>query len=115
MNIQATPTSGTKAPAKALNVQSKAAATAEPSTSSLAPSAAPTGATQPKSSPGGTPAFIEPEQRRAMIAEAAYYRAEHRGFEPGCELEDWCLAEGDIDGMLMRSEIPAVCGVTDLD
>ena len=40
-----------------------------------------------------------------MIAEAAYYRAERRGFEPGCELEDWCLAEVEIDGMLTRGQI----------
>ena len=58
---------------------------------------------------GSTPAFIEPERRRAMIAEAAYYRAERRGFEPGSELEDWCLAEVEIDGMLTRGEIGLVC------
>ena len=32
-------------------------------------------------------------ERHAMIAEAAYYIAEHRGFEPGHELEDWLCAE----------------------
>jgi hypothetical protein len=31
-----------------------------------------------------------------MIAEAAYYRAERRGFEPGFELEDWLLAESEL-------------------
>ena len=35
-------------------------------------------------------------RRRAMIAEAAYYRAERRGFEPGHELEDWLQAEAEI-------------------
>ena len=38
----------------------------------------------------------EPTRRRAMIAEAAYYRAERRGFEPGHELEDWLQAEAEI-------------------
>lgn len=31
-----------------------------------------------------------------MIAEAAYYRAQRRGFEPGRELEDWLAAEAEI-------------------
>ena len=35
-------------------------------------------------------------QRRAMIAEVAYYKAERRGFEPGHELEDWLQAEAEI-------------------
>ena len=55
---------------------------------------------------GLIPTFVEPEQRCSMIAEAAYYRAEHRGFDPGHELEDWVAAEREIDGMLMRGETP---------
>ena len=31
-----------------------------------------------------------------MIAEAAYYRAERRGFQPGFEMEDWLAAEYEI-------------------
>ena len=31
---------------------------------------------------------VSPEQRLAMIAEAAYFRAEARGFVPGGELQD---------------------------
>ena len=30
------------------------------------------------------------------IAEAAYYRAQRRGFEPGYELEDWIAAEKEV-------------------
>lgn len=30
------------------------------------------------------------------IAEAAYYRAQRRGFEPGHELEDWIAAEREV-------------------
>jgi hypothetical protein len=40
---------------------------------------------------------VDPEVRRLMIAEAAYYRAESRGFEPGHDLEDWLEAESRID------------------
>lgn len=31
-----------------------------------------------------------------MIAEAAYYRAEQRGFSPGDEMVDWLEAEKEI-------------------
>ena len=40
---------------------------------------------------------LDPEVKRLMIAEAAYYYAEKRGFEPGHELEDWLEAEARID------------------
>lgn len=38
------------------------------------------------------------ETRAARIAEAAYWRAERRGFTPGHELDDWLHAEQEIDG-----------------
>jgi hypothetical protein len=31
-----------------------------------------------------------------MIREAAYYRAEKRGFAPGLEAEDWLQAEAEV-------------------
>jgi len=31
-----------------------------------------------------------------MIREAAYYRAEKRGFAPGLEAEDWLHAEAEV-------------------
>ena len=34
-----------------------------------------------------------------MIAEAAYYRAESRGFSPGLQMEDWLEAEKEIKQM----------------
>jgi len=37
-------------------------------------------------------------ERRGKIAEAAYYRAEQRGFAPGNEDADWLEAENEIDG-----------------
>jgi len=36
------------------------------------------------------------EERRDCIAKAAYFRAQTRGFLPGCELEDWVQAEAEI-------------------
>lgn len=38
--------------------------------------------------------------REQMIAEAAYYRAEQRGFAPGCEMSDWLLAEAEVERSL---------------
>jgi DUF2934 family protein len=35
--------------------------------------------------------------REARIAEAAYWRAERRGFVPGQELDDWLAAEKEVD------------------
>ena len=37
------------------------------------------------------------EERARWIAEAAYFRAEQRGFSPGFEFEDWTAAEGDYE------------------
>lgn len=54
-------------------------------------------------------AYIEPEARDAMIAEAAYFRSAHRGFEPGHEVDDWLAAESDIDAALARGDLP-ICG-----
>ena len=45
-------------------------------------------------------AMIDPDHRRALIAELAYYRAERRGFEPGHENEDWLSAEAEVDTAL---------------
>lgn len=38
--------------------------------------------------------------REQMIAEAAYFRAERRGFSPGNEMSDWLEAEADVVALL---------------
>jgi Protein of unknown function (DUF2934) len=43
---------------------------------------------------------ISEDTRRGMIAEAAYLRAERRGFAPGYETEDWLSAEAEVDALL---------------
>jgi len=45
-------------------------------------------------------AKITPEARYALIAEAAYLRAEQRGFAPGLETEDWLAAEAEVEALL---------------
>jgi hypothetical protein len=57
-------------------------------------------AAKSKSSTKTTGAFVTPEQRQQMIAEAAYYIAEHRGFGAGNPEADWYYAENQIDQML---------------
>ena len=46
------------------------------------------------------PSQVTAEVRQQMVAAAAYYRAEARGFEPGHEHEDWLLAEREVDAIL---------------
>jgi hypothetical protein len=41
-----------------------------------------------------------------MIAEAAYLRAERRGFVIGDPLEDWLAAEQEIDTLLSENAAP---------
>ena len=43
---------------------------------------------------------VTPEKRYHMIATAAYFRAEQRGFACGCAKEDWIHGEAQIDTML---------------
>jgi hypothetical protein len=40
------------------------------------------------------------EETRRRIAEAAYFRAKGRNFEPGHELEDWVEAESEVMGRI---------------
>lgn len=57
---------------------------------------------QSKSQPSrskGRPQITEQERQR-MIAEAAYYNAEHRGFMRGDPEHDWFLAVDQIERQL---------------
>ena len=45
---------------------------------------------------------ITAEERQAMIREAAYLRAEQRGFVGGSPEEDWILAEQEVDERLLQ-------------
>jgi hypothetical protein len=41
-----------------------------------------------------------PLDRYASIAQAAYFRSQHRGFKPGHAMEDWLAAEEEVDQRL---------------
>lgn len=43
---------------------------------------------------------VHPAELHAMIAEAAYFCAERRGFDPGHEIDDWLQAERDVERAL---------------
>ena len=47
--------------------------------------------TQPQKPFGST------NEYHKTIAEHAYYIAERRGFEPGHEIEDWLIAESEVN------------------
>lgn len=51
---------------------------------------------------GNPPVFVDPESRTALIARAAYFRAERRGFVPGHEVDDWLAAEAEVDARLLQ-------------
>ncbi len=46
-------------------------------------------------------ASLSADARRQLIAEAAWYRAEARGFAPGGEVGDWLAAEAEVDERLL--------------
>jgi hypothetical protein len=46
---------------------------------------------------------VSAEQRRAMIAERAYLRAELRGFQGGDPVQDWLDGEKEVDALLSQS------------
>src|SRR5690606_11784479 len=45
-------------------------------------------------------ARVDANERRRMIAEAAYFRAERRGFSGGDPVADWIEAEAEVDAAL---------------
>jgi hypothetical protein len=44
--------------------------------------------------------------RNTLVQEAAYLRAQARGFEPGHELADWLAAEHEVDARLFAKIAP---------
>ena len=50
------------------------------------------------------PIAISPDERQRMIALAAYYRAEQRGFMNGDPMRDWLEAEAEVTMRLQEAE-----------
>jgi hypothetical protein len=49
--------------------------------------------------PSSGPA-LNAEERDRLVAQAAYFRAEKRGFAPGYELQDWVEAEAEVQHLI---------------
>jgi hypothetical protein len=81
---------------KVIKADEKAAATAP----QRARAKSPTPPVRKKAVKAPVSPAISEDIRRAMIAEAAYLRAERRGFAPGHEEEDWLAAEAEVDALL---------------
>jgi len=47
-------------------------------------------------------------EREQLIATAAYYRAQQRGFVSGGELDDWLQAEVEVDRFLTGGQSGAI-------
>lgn len=98
-----------KSPAKtASSSRSKAAAH---ETARKTPARAARGKGNGEAVPAQTPApqaaklgVVTPEQRYRMICDAAYFRAERRGFVGGSALQDWLEAEAEIDALLREMQ-----------
>jgi DNA-binding protein HU-beta len=52
------------------------------------------------------------DKRAAMIAEAAYFIAERRNFQPGDELSDWLAAEQAVEASLGSARQARTRGAT---
>ena len=64
--------------------------------------AAPVAAAPAPTNGHGAPTAVSPEEKAAMIAHAAYLRAERRQFAPGNDQEDWFEAEREIEALLSQ-------------
>ncbi|HEX6999856.1 MAG TPA: DUF2934 domain-containing protein [Gammaproteobacteria bacterium] len=45
---------------------------------------------------------VSADERRALIEQRAYFRAEARGFQGGDPVEDWLVSEREVDDLLAR-------------
>ena len=73
---------------RAVNMRQRLATEAEPTDKDT-----PMAANEPQAPRPVMPSAAELYE---MIAEAAYYRAQKRGFTPGAEAEDWLHAETEV-------------------
>lgn len=73
-------------------------------TAPVAPAAPAPAAAKPAAPAKPAPRTITASERARMVQEAAYYRAEKRGFQ-GDPHEDWVAAEAEISARLARENV----------
>ena len=71
----------TKATPKMMGAGAMVSGKSKPGNSEIRPSSGP---------------ILSAQERERLVAQAAYFRAEKRGFAPGCELQDWVEAEAEV-------------------
>ena len=91
-------------PAKAATPKPRVAKPATPKAKVEKQPAAKSATAKSKASKGNGATPITPEQRYRMICDAAYFRAERRGFIGGNPAEDWTAAEAEIDSLLLSMQ-----------
>ncbi len=101
--IEAAPKAKTTATSKTTGTVKAAAAKKAPAVKVAAPKVAAekkTAAPRTASKPKAAKKNVTPEQRYLMICDAAYFKAESRGFSPEHEVQDWLDAEAEINRLL---------------
>ncbi len=98
---------GNKTPARRTRrTASATAAPASPRKSPAKPKVAKPKVAKPKVARPKAPELTDvatsltPAERLRMIEQAAFFRAERRGFAPGHEFEDWLAAEAEIAALV---------------
>lgn len=104
--VKAKKVSATSKPADAVKVAAKktTAAKAAPAvkTAKVAAPKAKVATAAKKPAAAKAKKSVTPEQRYLMICEAAYYKAQRRGFAPENEIQDWLDAEAEINKLLSK-------------
>jgi len=94
--VKAAPVKATTAKAAAVKTAAKPAQAVDAKKAAPAKKRAPRQATAMP--------VIEAGERQHLIAVAAYYLAERRGFVDGSPHDDWLLAEREIDAMIVSGK-----------
>ncbi|MFZ2393373.1 MAG: DUF2934 domain-containing protein [Rhodoferax sp.] len=113
-----TSTSAADVAPKSKAVAQKAVAVKTPAAVAVPAAAAPKAAVKKspaqKATPakvGATPVAARPavtaEQRHHYIEVAAFYVAQRRGFAPGNPIDDWAMAEQEVDGLIASGHFPS--------
>lgn len=90
----------TQGPAKAAAPKKAASRNTATTSPGKQPPARNAGTDAPQKPKDQAAPFITSEQRHHLIAEAAYLRAERRGFSGGDATQDWLEAEKEVDAAL---------------
>jgi len=91
-----------KAPAQAVSKTAAKPAVVEITTSKTAAAPAKAASTATATAVKASAKPVTTADRSRMIAEAAYFLAERRGFKPDSHVQDWLTAEKNIDALINR-------------